>query len=259
MPVQQSGSFEQLVPRHLRNSLDQDSGVSGRKGYIRSLLRRSKSAGDSREYRIQIFRWGLITPRWRCGSGVNLLVTGDTKIHGSGCCSPLYRRVIESGYGVVCIGFVSDQAGVLGSDNDPPEEPSEKRRKDDNQPLEVDSECCTDDRVLWEEILRSQREKEKKARKEGRRIRQSLVKCCYCEYIGVPDPRGKCLSCGCEVCGICFHFQDTPLPNKEETIPGTEPDDTVPDEDQDELWKNVREFLRHCKGETTTPNRRLSL
>ncbi|OJD20737.1 hypothetical protein ACJ73_07925 [Blastomyces percursus] len=115
--------------------------------------------------------------------------------------------------------------------NGPPEEPSEKRRKDDNQQLEVDSECCTDDRVLWEEILRSQREKEKKARKEGRRIRQSLVKCCY--Y--------------------------TPLHNKEETILGTEPNDTVPDEDQDELWKNVREFLRHCKGETTTPNRRLFL
>ncbi|OJD26157.1 hypothetical protein ACJ73_02467 [Blastomyces percursus] len=138
--------------------------------------------------------------------------------------------------------------------NGQPEGHSEKKRKDDNQPLEVDSQCYTDDEVLWDEVVKSRQEEENKARQEGRRIRRSPVKCCYCDYIDAPDLGEKCSSCRRKVCEICFHFQEAPSPSKEESK-----EETIlapePDEHQDELWENVREFLRRCKGGTTTPNR----
>ncbi|OJD26073.1 hypothetical protein ACJ73_02555 [Blastomyces percursus] len=137
--------------------------------------------------------------------------------------------------------------------NGQPEGPLEKKRKDNNQPLEVDSQCYTDSEVLWEEFVKS-RQEENKARQEGRRIRQSLVKCCYYDYIGAPDLGEKFLFYCRKVCEICFHFQEAPSPSKEESK-----EETIlapePNEHQNELWKNVREFLRGCEGGTTTPNR----
>ena len=127
------------------------------------------------------------------------------------------------------------------SQADLPEGPLEKKMKDENQPpLEVDSQCSTDsyDKNLREEFVKSQQEKENRARREGRRIRRSSVKCCQCDNIGAPDPNGKCSSCRHKVCEICFNFQEAPSPSKEEKFP-----DPEPGECQDELWKEVREYL----------------